>query len=105
MSFKAFKDPESVLDYSIRWDQWLQTGETISTSTWSIVGNESPITLIEDSSSIADYEGTSPATSNAKTLIWLSGGTLGVRYEVTNHVVSSEGREEDATLHITMKSK
>ena len=30
------KDTEAALDYLISWSQWLPSGDTISTSSWSI---------------------------------------------------------------------
>ena len=30
------KDPEAALDYLISWSDWLPSGDTISTSSWSV---------------------------------------------------------------------
>lgn len=79
------KDPDAVLDYLIDWSEWLADAETIDTSTMLV---ETGIT--KDS-----------ATNTTTTAtVWLSGGTLGETYEVTNRIVTSQGRTEDRTIII-----
>lgn len=84
------KDPQDVLDYVIDWSDWLATGETISTSTWTV---PSGITKESDSS------------SSNETIIWLSGGTAYESYDLVNHIVTSAGREKDQTLVIQVRDK
>jgi len=84
------KDPDAVLDYSVNWVDWLPEGDAIATSTWTA---ETGITIDSDSN-----------TSTAAT-VWLSGGTEGVRYSVTNHIVTDDGREDDRTLEIIIKER
>lgn len=93
------KDPDAVVDRTINWASadgtndggstdtgWLQ-GDTISTSTWIV---DTGITQDSDSST------TKLAT------IWLSGGTDGISYEVTNRITTAAGRTEDRTLLFTI---
>ena len=87
------KDPNEVLDYQIDWGERLQTGETISTSTWTITGSDS--VLVEDNNSI----------SGENTVIWLSAGTLGVRYLLTNRITTSGGRTMDQSVRLKIQSK
>lgn len=86
------KDPQAVLDYKIDWSAWLASGETISTSTWTV-----PSGITDDSDSITD--------SNTSTTIWLSGGTADTDYDLINHIVTSEGREEDRTITIGVRQR
>lgn len=79
------KDPDSVLDYGIDWSDWLASGETISTSTWTV-----PTGITEDS----DLNG------DESTLIWLSGGTAGTTYTLANKIVTSDGRTVERTIEI-----
>lgn len=78
------KDPDAVLDYEIDWSTWLGS-DTISTSAWTV-----PAGLTKDS----DTNTTTTAT------IWLSGGTAGEVYELTNHIVTAGGREQDQTVQL-----
>ena len=77
-----FKDPDEVLDYQIDWTARL-AGDTISTSDWDV---EAGITMNSESNT------TTTAT------IWISGGTSGEDYTFTNHIVTADGREEDAQI-------
>jgi hypothetical protein len=78
------KDPEARLDYQIDWSTWLGA-DTISASTWSAT---SGITIDSD------------ANTTTTATVWLSGGTLGQTYEVTNHITTAAAREDDRTLFI-----
>lgn len=84
------KDPDAVLDYGFDWSNWLQTGETISTSNWTV-----PSGLTEDSAS----------NTATETKVWLSGGTDSKLYGITNHITTSAGREDDRTLSIRVKNR
>lgn len=86
---KFIKDPDAVLDYSIDWSDWLGS-DTISTSTWEV---DSGIT--EDSNSNTD----------TVTTIWLSGGTAGKKYELTNRITTTGGRTDDRTIIIVVRNK
>ena len=84
------KDPDSVIDYGADWALWLASGETIITSTWVI-----PTGLVSDSE-------TSTTTATA---VFLSGGTIGESYTVTNRIVTSAGRTEDRSMIILCAQK
>lgn len=81
------KDPDSILDYTIDWEDWLD-GDTISASTWEV-----------DSSGIAVDSDTHTATLAT---VWLSGGTIGAAYDVTNEIVTATGRTEHRTITIAI---
>ena len=72
------KDPSAVLDFSIDWSGWLASGDSISTSTWSVA------TGITDDGGSTNVAGV--------TTVWLSGGTAGSAYDVTNTIVTADGR-------------
>lgn len=78
------KDSDAVLDYAINWSAWLD-GDSIVASTWTC---ETGITIDSD-----DFDASS-------TLLWLSGGTAGESYLVTNHIVTAAGREDDRSIMI-----
>lgn len=81
------KDPDAVLDYEFDWSDWLN-GDTIASSTWEV-----PSGITKDSD-------TSDDTS---TTIWLSGGTAGQKYEITNSIVTAAGRENDRTMIVPVR--
>lgn len=89
------KDPDAVLDYTIDWSDWLDD-DTISTSAWA-----TPARADEDDDITIDDD------SNTTTIatVWLSGGTPGLHYKVTNHIVTADGREEDRTITIKVKQR
>ena len=82
------KDPQAVLDYGFDWSAWLADGETITASSW----------LISDTGLTADSDEATDTTAT----IWLSGGTLGTTYRVTNHIITSQNRQDDRTLTISV---
>lgn len=85
------KDPDAVLDYVIDWgDEWLETGDEIKTSTWTV-----PAGITKDSTS------NTPTT----TTIWLSGGTDGETYDLVNHIITDDGREDDRTITIKVREQ
>lgn len=84
------KDPEAVLDYGFDWSDWLATGETIVTSTWAVATG---LTKTTDSN------------STEATTIWLTGGTVGASYVITNHITTSEGRADDRSHTIKVKDR
>ena len=83
------KDPNAVLDYIVNWTDWLD-GDTISTSTWTVGTG-----LTKDS----DSKSSTAATA------WLSGGTSGCTYSVSNRIVTAAGRTEDRTFYVTVKER
>ena len=84
------KDPAGVLDYTFDWADWLAVGDTIQTSTWSVPTGITQVTT---------------ALAGAKASIWLSGGTAGTTYRVTNHIVTTGGRTDERSFTIIMLNK
>ena len=84
------KDPNAVLDYQVDWTAWLGAGETIITSSWTV-----QLGIINDSSNF----------SGGVTTIWLSGGTLGKEYMVTNRIVTSAGRQEARSFRVVVVNR
>lgn len=79
------KDPDAVLDYLFDWSAWLSAGETIQTSA---VTAEAGITVDSDTN------------TTTATTVWLSGGTVGESYQITNRIVTNQGRTDDRTIDI-----
>jgi hypothetical protein len=84
------KDPDAVLDYGFDWSDWLATGETISTSAWTVSTG-----ITEDSDE----------NTTTETKVWLSGGTAGNTYTAANKIVTSAGRTDERTHHIYVRQR
>ena len=76
------KTPSSTLDYTINYDAYLNANQTIQTSTWAI-----PSALTEESSSFTESTCT----------IFLSGGSIGKKYQVTNTITYIDGESVTRT--------
>ena len=84
-------DPNAVLDYAIDWSAWLDTGETLTASTWAIAPSGG---ITQTGAPAASFTAAGVAT------IWLTGGTAGTLYKVTNHITTSAGRQDDRSITI-----
>ena len=86
------KDPAATLDYSVDWTEFLETGEIIADSEWTV---PTGLTLVTDSH------------TDTKGIIWLSGGTLGKSYEVVNRITTDNtpARIDERTIVILMVNK
>ena len=80
------KDPDETLDYIINWAIHLGS-DTISSSSWAAATG---ITIDSDTNT------TTTAT------VWLSGGTLGTYYLITNTIVTAGGRTLEQSIRIRM---
>ncbi len=93
LSWEAVKDPDEIKDYSLNWAALLAVdSDTIVTSDWAVVTGSG---LTIDSTSDSD----------TTTTVWLSGGTIGVTYELRNRVTTLGGRTYDQTVKLRCKTK
>lgn len=83
-----FKDPDEVLDYQVDWSTALG-GDTIASSVWTL-----PSGITQDSSTLND----------TATTIWLSGGTDGSRYDLTNRITTAAGRTFEQHVSIFVRA-
>ena len=80
------KSPRDVLDYTFKWKAWLdKASDTVSSSTITV---DSGITVDSDSNN------TDSAT------VWLSGGTNGDSYKITNQIVTAGGRTKEGHFFV-----
>jgi hypothetical protein len=84
------KDPDAVLDWVWDWNEWLDEGETISASSFI-----TSVGITVDS----ELNTTKTAT------VWLSGGTAGQVYQVTNRITTSSGRTDDRSITIRVTER
>lgn len=74
------KDPTAVLDYGWDWSNWLQPGEQIAASTWTIDGVSEGLEL-GSGERASDHDG-------AVTRVWVLGGLLGRDYVMKNTITT-----------------
>lgn len=84
------KDPNAILDYGWDWSVWLPSGDVLVASTW-VADSGLTVTL--------------SAFDGGTAVVWLSGGTVGKTYKVVNHIITSEGRQDDRTILIKVVQK
>lgn len=84
------KDPDAKLDYGFDWSDWLASGEILSVSVWVVASG-----LTEVSTHRAD----------TSTLIWLSGGTVGKTYRVSNMVTTSDDRIDERSFEVIIEER
>ena len=94
--FTTPKDPNSDLDWEIDWSDILDPGDTIQASAWFI--SHAP----DNALVINKY----PDTNTVDTAtVWLSGGTDGKDYQVTNRITTVNNRVVDRTLIVPIRSQ
>jgi len=93
------KDPAAVLDYTFDWaaltnetgkSDWLASGETISSYTVTAGTG-----IIKDSDS----------NTTTTVTVWLSGGTVGTRYDIVCQIVTSSSRTDERTITIAVQNR
>lgn len=84
------KDPLSTLDWTWDWSQWLLSGESLLTSTFTATPG---ITVQSSSFTITS------AT------VWLAGGTSGTPYQVSNLVTTTMGRTDERSITIRVQQR
>jgi hypothetical protein len=79
-------DPGARLNYGFDWSDWLPVGDTIAASTWVASAG-----ITVDTSTF----------NSTTTTIFLSGGTLGDEYKITNHITTVNNLQDERTFLIT----
>lgn len=88
------KDPNADLPYAIDWTEWLGEAD-IDESTWTISGTG----LEQDDDEIV--------SAGKVTQVWLSGGTVGTKYTVTNRITTDETppRVDDRSFYVQIRNR
>ena len=84
------KDPQAVLDWTWDWTTWLQPNEQLTSSAFAAT----PGITID-----------SISNSTNKATVWLSGGTPGIPYQVTNTITTNQGRTDERSITIRVKDR
>jgi len=82
------KNVDDTLDYKIDYAAWLETGDTISSSTWALT---------------AGVVQTNSINTISSATIFISGGTQSVTYSVINTITTVQGlvKSKSIVLYIT----
>ena len=88
------KDPDAVADYLVDWSARLEDGETISTSSWSVV-----------SGTVEIADSPAPSISGGTTKAWFTGGVSGEVCSIRNRITTSGGRTYDKTGNLRIRSE
>lgn len=83
------KDPDATLDYEVDWTDWLN-GDTITASAFTVPTGITLATQLH---------------TDSKAVVWLSGGTVGSKYDVVNRITTAGGRTDDRTIRIVIQQK
>lgn len=83
------KDPTAILDYAVDWSAWL-SGDTIATSTWTV---PTGLTLVR-----LDF-------TPSQGVAWISGGTVGQTYFLTNTITTAAGREDSRMITVLVENR
>jgi hypothetical protein len=91
------KDVEAQLAYTLDWSEWLETGDSISTCTWTIaarVNDPTPITKVSDG-----------IVSGTKTYIELAGGQAAKTYVITAKVTTADGLVDRRNFRVNVENR
>ena len=88
------KDPEATLDYAVDWGADYLSGETLATSDWSVAPDEpGGVSLV---SHVFDLL---VATAT------VAGGRPGHVYRVTNHITTTDGRDDSRSILLRVEKR
>lgn len=91
-------DPDSRLDYTLDWSEWLSGTDSVATATWTvstIAGDPAPATV--DTTTINSLLGTTTAI--------VVGGTAGNIYTATCRVNTANGLIDERTFRLVVKNR
>lgn len=94
-TWKRRKDPDEVVHYGITWaNDMALINETITASQWFVASGTGLVI------------GPNPSTfTTTATTVWLSGGTIGQTYIVTNRINTSGGQTLDQSVVLRMSAR
>lgn len=98
MAIKFIQDPQAVLDYTLDWSNWLVEDDFLAHVSFTAPDGINILSQNVSDSVVTDRE-------NVCATVWLSGGTVGVTYNVTCHIVTDGGREDDRTFQLVIRQR
>ena len=90
------KDPQAQLTYSMQWGDWLPSGDTLATATYSLqVRANDPAPLVLESDGI----------QGSVSYCDLSGGQVGKTYTVTAEITTTNGLTDRRSFRIKVENR
>lgn len=106
MSFKwPPKDPDELLDYSVDWSRWLNTGVNISTVSWFIDNASGVKTAFTPSLVVNGLQNVSQTNTNTVATINLGSGTNNVEYKIYCRITDSSGSIAERVVKLKIKEQ
>jgi hypothetical protein len=96
------KDKDETLDYSLDWSRALESGETISSVSWSVVFEDVKVNFPVSVTVDALRNFTQTNTSTVST-IYLQGGTDNKEYKLFCSVTTSTGLVKERSVKIRIR--
>jgi hypothetical protein len=90
------KDPDANLDYQMDWSNWLESGDSLTTTQWLVSG---PDAILKVAASPA------PEVDGPISRCWLEDGTAGARYKLTCRIETLAGRVDDRTVLVIVRER
>lgn len=94
---QIFHDPQARLDY--RWD-WGEPGRDGRTWLGEDVLDDATVTSSSPSVSIEDV-----THDDTSVVAWVSGGTVGTTVQITCHITTASGRQDDRTINLAIRQR
>ena len=88
------KHPDATLDYAVDWGTDYLSGEALATSDWSVDPNEPGGVAIA-----------SNAFDLLTTSVTVGGGMNGHIYRLTNHVTTTNGRDDSRSIMLRVEKR
>lgn len=96
MSSFYIHDPNALLDYDVNWAPWLATGDSIASTTFTVV----------DVGIVLGTGGIAPSFTTDHTKVWVTpSGMAGKEYRVMNAITTTQGRTENQTITFLVEDK
>lgn len=106
MSYKwPNKDSNEILDYSLDWSRWLRSGETIVTSSWTIVDAEGVKVAFVAPNTVDGLTNSGVTNSGTITTLTLSAGTPNKQYKLYCSVALNTGLVAERSVTISIKER
>jgi hypothetical protein len=99
------KDPDSKLDYSFDWTEWLDQEDEIVLSSWSVERENEFSVDTDQGLSVSDNPAPATNEENTKTSVWLEEGKERRRYIVTNRIETKEDRVAERSFQIYVEDQ
>lgn len=93
------KDPSDYLDFQLDWTARLaKVNDTVSVSAWTVEGDDSALL-------IGAAGGYVPTFTPLTTTVWLSAGTAGCTYTITNTMTTTNGRVFQRSVELRVRDR